>query len=141
MLSYLCTPPPALARADCHVRRTLQFHHPNITGLTTGVTTFHRMNFATNLWEIAGQIEWSSNYSAFITFGVDRVRFIFLAYQQVFRERLLKRARTRFPSENSGRRKRIPASAYLCEFEALETLGSPVLRLTFIFYSVQVPSI
>ncbi|KAI0786364.1 hypothetical protein C8Q75DRAFT_269594 [Abortiporus biennis] len=49
-----------------------KFHHP-VTGSVSGVTTFHRMNFATARWENAGQIDWSSKFNAVIYFGVERV--------------------------------------------------------------------
>ncbi|KAI0334762.1 hypothetical protein GY45DRAFT_1044090 [Cubamyces sp. BRFM 1775] len=49
-----------------------KFHHPN-TGLTTGVTSFQRKNAETQLWENAGQVEWSSNTSGAVYFGVERV--------------------------------------------------------------------
>ena len=53
-----------------------QFHHPVIVGTSTGVTSFHRMNFETRLYEAAGHIEWSSNHSAVIYFGIERVMSI-----------------------------------------------------------------
>ncbi|KAI0723381.1 hypothetical protein C8Q76DRAFT_722680 [Earliella scabrosa] len=49
-----------------------KFHHPNI-GLTTGVTSMQRKNAETQLWENAGQIEWTSNTSGAVYFGVERV--------------------------------------------------------------------
>ena len=49
-----------------------QFHHPN-TGLTTGETTFQRKNMETKLWDNAGHIEWLSNTSGAVYFGVERV--------------------------------------------------------------------
>ncbi|RPD61923.1 hypothetical protein L226DRAFT_571316 [Lentinus tigrinus ALCF2SS1-7] len=49
-----------------------KLHHPN-TGLTTGVTSIQRKNAETQLWENAGQIEWSSNTSGAVYFGVERV--------------------------------------------------------------------
>jgi hypothetical protein len=41
--------------------------------MSSGVTNFQRMNFETKLWEAAGYIEWSSDHSANIYFGLDRV--------------------------------------------------------------------
>ena len=61
---------------DCDADRRLcppQFHHPN-TGLTTGETSFQRKNLDTQVWENAGQIEWASNTSGAVYFGVERVR-------------------------------------------------------------------
>ena len=49
-----------------------QFHHPN-TGFNSGVTAIQRKNAATQRWENAGQIEWSSNTSGAVYFGVERV--------------------------------------------------------------------
>ncbi|OJT13300.1 hypothetical protein TRAPUB_10066 [Trametes pubescens] len=49
-----------------------KFHHPN-TGVNTGLTTFQRKNFETQLWENAGQIEWNSNTSGAVYFGVERI--------------------------------------------------------------------
>lgn len=34
------------------------------------------MNFETKLWEAAGHIEWSSNYSAIVYFGIERVTLL-----------------------------------------------------------------
>ena len=50
----------------------LKFQHP-VTGSTTGVTTFYRMNMDIQRWETAGAIEWSSNTSAVVSFGVESV--------------------------------------------------------------------
>ncbi|KAI0773932.1 hypothetical protein C8Q74DRAFT_797720 [Fomes fomentarius] len=49
-----------------------KFHHPN-TGVTTGVTSIQRKNTETGLWENAGQVEWSSDTSGAVYFGVERV--------------------------------------------------------------------
>ncbi|KAM5535644.1 hypothetical protein V8D89_010631 [Ganoderma adspersum] len=49
-----------------------KFHHPN-TGLTTGVTSIQRINTDTQVWENAGNIDWSSNTSGAVYFGVERV--------------------------------------------------------------------
>lgn len=62
--------PGSLSGTD---RPCAQFHHPN-TGVNTGLTTFQRKNFETQLWENAGQIEWNSNTSGAVYFGVERVR-------------------------------------------------------------------
>ncbi len=66
---------PLIVRASlCGADRPCaQFHHPN-TGVNTGLTTFQRKNFETQLWENAGQIEWNSNTSGAVYFGVERVR-------------------------------------------------------------------
>ena len=60
-----------------------KFYHPRIVGSETGVTYFERMNSATKLWEPAGYVEWSSNYSANVYFGTERVIFlsIFISYK------------------------------------------------------------
>ncbi|KAI0770786.1 hypothetical protein BC629DRAFT_1532479 [Irpex lacteus] len=50
-----------------------KFFHPQIVGSDSGVTYFQRMNFATKLFEAAGHIEWSSNHSANVYFGLERV--------------------------------------------------------------------
>ncbi|KAI0692648.1 hypothetical protein BC835DRAFT_1406968 [Cytidiella melzeri] len=50
-----------------------KFRHPLIAYSNSGVTYFQRMNFATNLWETAGHIEWSSDHSANIYFGLERI--------------------------------------------------------------------
>jgi len=49
-----------------------KFQHP-VTGSISGVTTFYRMNMETQRWETAGQIEWSSNNSATVYFGIEKV--------------------------------------------------------------------
>ncbi|TFY79399.1 hypothetical protein EWM64_g4609 [Hericium alpestre] len=49
-----------------------KFYHPN-TGLSIGVTTFHRKNTTTSKWETAGEIEWSSDTNATVHFGIDEV--------------------------------------------------------------------
>ncbi|KAI0771868.1 hypothetical protein BD413DRAFT_475288 [Trametes elegans] len=49
-----------------------KFYHPN-TGVNTGVTSIQRKNMDTQLWENAGQIEWSSNTSGAVYFGVERI--------------------------------------------------------------------
>ncbi|CCM01691.1 uncharacterized protein FIBRA_03755 [Fibroporia radiculosa] len=50
-----------------------KFHHPN-TGTNMGVTTIQRKNAATQRWENAGQIEWSSDTNASVFFGgIERV--------------------------------------------------------------------
>ncbi|KAF5370121.1 hypothetical protein D9758_001222 [Tetrapyrgos nigripes] len=49
-----------------------RFHHPD-TGLKTGLTTFHRQNLQTNIFEIAGQIDWLATYNCTVSFGVDEV--------------------------------------------------------------------
>ncbi|KAJ3761650.1 hypothetical protein FB446DRAFT_714070 [Lentinula raphanica] len=49
-----------------------RFYHP-VTGLSHGLTTFHRQNLATNLFEPAGQIEWSSDHNATAYFGLEEV--------------------------------------------------------------------
>ncbi|KAL7282120.1 hypothetical protein ACG7TL_003589 [Trametes sanguinea] len=49
-----------------------KFHHPN-TGFMTGVTSIQRKNMDTQIWENAGQIEWSSNTSGAVYFGVERI--------------------------------------------------------------------
>ncbi|KAI0356634.1 hypothetical protein OH77DRAFT_220137 [Trametes cingulata] len=52
-----------------------KFHHPN-TGLATGVTSIQRKNPETQVWENAGQIEWTSNTNGAVYFGgVERVSF------------------------------------------------------------------
>jgi hypothetical protein len=38
----------------------------------TGMTTFQRQNFATGVFETAGQIEWLSNSNATVHFGLDQ---------------------------------------------------------------------
>ncbi|KAJ4492985.1 hypothetical protein C8J55DRAFT_220177 [Lentinula edodes] len=50
----------------------ISFHHP-VTGLSHGLTTFHRQNLTTNIFETAGQIEWSSDYNATVHFGLEEV--------------------------------------------------------------------
>ncbi|KAI0092781.1 hypothetical protein BDY19DRAFT_883607 [Irpex rosettiformis] len=50
-----------------------KFYHPLIAGSDSGVTYFERMNCATSLWEPAGHVEWSSNHSANVYFGLERV--------------------------------------------------------------------
>ncbi|KAL6299127.1 hypothetical protein BKA93DRAFT_620044 [Sparassis latifolia] len=52
--------------------RSHQFHHP-ATGSTSGVTSFQRKNLNTQRWENAGQIEWMSDSSANVYFGIERV--------------------------------------------------------------------
>jgi hypothetical protein len=47
-----------------------------VTGLNTGVTTFHRKNPNTLIFETAGQIEWLSNSNANVQFGIDEVIFV-----------------------------------------------------------------
>ena len=37
------------------------------------MTTFHRQNLQTHVFETAGQIEWLSNSNAMIHFGLDQV--------------------------------------------------------------------
>ncbi|GBE79301.1 hypothetical protein SCP_0204990 [Sparassis crispa] len=49
-----------------------KFHHP-ATGSTSGVTSFQRKNLNTQRWENAGQIEWMSDSSATVYFGIERV--------------------------------------------------------------------
>jgi len=49
-----------------------RFHHP-MTGLTTSVTTIHRKNLATLVFEPAGSIEWSSDTNATVHFGLEEV--------------------------------------------------------------------
>ncbi|KAI0315391.1 hypothetical protein OF83DRAFT_358084 [Amylostereum chailletii] len=49
-----------------------KFYHPN-TGLKKDTTLFHRKNLSTLKWETAGEIEWSSDTSATIHFGIDKV--------------------------------------------------------------------
>jgi hypothetical protein len=44
-----------------------------MTGLATGVTTFHRKNMTTLVFETAGQIEWISNSNVTVHFGIDEV--------------------------------------------------------------------
>ncbi|THH33732.1 hypothetical protein EUX98_g411 [Antrodiella citrinella] len=48
------------------------YKHP-VTGSISGVTTFYRMNMETHRWETAGQIEWASNHSANVYFGIEKV--------------------------------------------------------------------
>ncbi|KZT26983.1 hypothetical protein NEOLEDRAFT_1062011 [Neolentinus lepideus HHB14362 ss-1] len=49
-----------------------RFFHP-LTGLSSGVTTFQHKNLTTGIWDSAGQIDWTSNYNATVTFGIDEV--------------------------------------------------------------------
>ncbi|KAI0069013.1 hypothetical protein BV25DRAFT_1792070 [Artomyces pyxidatus] len=49
-----------------------KFHHPN-TGSRIGVTTFHRMNMATQKWETAGEIDWTSDTNATVLFGIESI--------------------------------------------------------------------
>ncbi|KAH7920276.1 hypothetical protein BV22DRAFT_814079 [Leucogyrophana mollusca] len=49
-----------------------KFLHP-MTGLATGITTYHRKNLITLVFETAGQIEWTSNTNATVYFGIDEV--------------------------------------------------------------------
>jgi hypothetical protein len=44
-----------------------------MTGLTTGVTTIHRKNLATLVFEPAGSIEWASDTNATVYFGLEEV--------------------------------------------------------------------
>ncbi|KAJ4472307.1 hypothetical protein J3R30DRAFT_3660141 [Lentinula aciculospora] len=55
-----------------HTIELYRFHHP-VTGLSHGLTTFHRQNLVTNIFETAGQIEWSSDYNATVHFGLEEV--------------------------------------------------------------------
>ncbi|KAI0346740.1 hypothetical protein BDW22DRAFT_1321843 [Trametopsis cervina] len=50
-----------------------KFFHPYLVGINSGVTYYHRWNPSTSIWEAAGQIEWSSSYSAYIWFGDERI--------------------------------------------------------------------
>ncbi|EPQ59599.1 hypothetical protein GLOTRDRAFT_103596 [Gloeophyllum trabeum ATCC 11539] len=54
------------------VAELYRFYHP-LTGLSSGVTTFQRRNLTTNVWDSAGQIDWTSNSNATVTFGIDDV--------------------------------------------------------------------
>ncbi|KAJ3803073.1 hypothetical protein GGU11DRAFT_671288 [Lentinula aff. detonsa] len=58
--------------SSTHSIELYRFHHP-VTGLTHGLTTFRRQNMATNIFETAGQIEWSSDHNATIYFGLEEV--------------------------------------------------------------------
>ncbi|OCH88303.1 hypothetical protein OBBRIDRAFT_94950 [Obba rivulosa] len=49
-----------------------KFFHP-LTGVTTGVTSIHRRNLATQRWENAGEVEWTNNWTAHVYFGLERV--------------------------------------------------------------------
>ncbi|KAF9076369.1 hypothetical protein BDP27DRAFT_1313222 [Rhodocollybia butyracea] len=49
-----------------------RFHHPLI-GSTQGLTTFHRQNLATCIFETAGQIDWLSDHNATVYFGLEEV--------------------------------------------------------------------
>ncbi|TDL29283.1 hypothetical protein BD410DRAFT_779645 [Rickenella mellea] len=49
-----------------------QFQHIS-TGTPNSVTTFHRWNAATSVWELAGEIAWTSDANATIHFGATSV--------------------------------------------------------------------
>ncbi|KIY72924.1 hypothetical protein CYLTODRAFT_434500 [Cylindrobasidium torrendii FP15055 ss-10] len=48
-----------------------RFSHP-VTGLNSGLTSFYRRNPNTEIFEAAGSIEWFSNYSATVLFGLNQ---------------------------------------------------------------------
>jgi len=52
-----------------------QFLHP-MTGSSSGVTTYHRKNMNSLIFERSGQIKWSSNTNATVEFGVEVVSSI-----------------------------------------------------------------
>ena len=49
-----------------------QFFHP-YTGMRTGVTSFQRRNLRKESWDNAGHVDWSSNTTAKVCFGMDEV--------------------------------------------------------------------
>ncbi|KAH8106213.1 hypothetical protein BXZ70DRAFT_1004487 [Cristinia sonorae] len=51
----------------------IEFYKHPVTGSISGVTTFSRMNLETQRWETAGTVEWSSNHSAVVTFGIESI--------------------------------------------------------------------
>ncbi|KAK0191264.1 hypothetical protein F5146DRAFT_1047887 [Armillaria mellea] len=57
--------------ASSSVIELYRFYHP-VTGLVAGLTTFHRQNLVTNIFETAGQIEWLSNSNATVQFGINQ---------------------------------------------------------------------
>ncbi|KAJ3811812.1 hypothetical protein EV368DRAFT_73710 [Lentinula lateritia] len=61
-----------LSDGSPHTTELYRFHHP-VTGLSHGLTTFHRQNLTTHIFETAGQIEWSSDYNATVHFGLEEV--------------------------------------------------------------------
>ncbi|KIK65447.1 hypothetical protein GYMLUDRAFT_258198 [Collybiopsis luxurians FD-317 M1] len=112
---------PSVANADMRTFKVFQlsdepstdgvelyrFYHP-VTGLAHGLTTFHRQNLTTSIFEPAGQIDWSSDYNATIYFGLEEVHI-----------RNLRKAKK--PSSQSRRFKAADGSEYKWKMSSSES--------------------
>ncbi|KAF5393870.1 hypothetical protein D9757_000186 [Collybiopsis confluens] len=88
-----------------------RFHHP-ATGLTRGLTTFHRQNVATGIFETAGQIDWLSDYNATVYFGLEEASHTCISAANWQICRTDSRPRIEETQEDESRRFKVDGSEY-----------------------------